>query len=126
MRISVKTSLVATGIAIMGLMPVASMAADQVLTEDRLEKVAALGTLTGVGLFCGHLDDAVPLKEVVVEVADKHKMDETLRAKLGNAYHSNRDKAFNAGKDGGYDCPKLSLYRSEALLAKLTVVQAFE
>lgn len=126
MRISAKSSLFVATLGIMAIMPAASVAGDQVLTEDRLEKVAALGKLTGVGLFCGHLDDAVPLKEVVVDVADKHKMDEALRAKLGNAYHSNRDKAFNAGKDGDYECPKLSLYRSEALLAKLTVVQAFE
>lgn len=128
MRISSK---IATGLALVGLCTVFSLpsnvakAGDSVLTAERIATVEMLGKLTGIGLYCGHLDDAVPLKEVVVEIADKHKMDETLRAQLGKAYHSNRDKAFNGGKEGDYECPKLQQYRSEALLAKLNVVQAF-
>jgi hypothetical protein len=95
------------------------------LTAERLETIEKLGRLTGIGLFCGYHDVAVPLKEVVIEVADKHKMDETLRAKLGFSYHSTRDKAFNGGKEGDYECPKLQQFQSEALLAKLNVSQAF-
>ena len=129
MRISTKSarfSILAAALATTMVSHGTAMAEDQVLTQERLDKVEVLGRLTGVGLFCGHLDDAVPLKEVVVEVADKHKMDETLRAQLGKVYHGNRDKAFNEGKEGGYECPKLSQFRAEALLARLNVVQAFD
>ncbi|MCT4656386.1 MAG: hypothetical protein N4A65_11290 [Cohaesibacter sp.] len=101
-----------------------AMAAD-ILTKERLDKVEILGKLTGVGLFCSFHDDAVPLKEVIIEVADKHKMDETARAKLGNIYHGSRDKAFNGGREGDYECPNLQQFRADALLAKLNVVQAF-
>lgn len=102
-----------------------SAIAGSILTPERMETIEKLGQLTGIGLFCGHHDAAVPLKEVVIEVADKHKMDEATRAKLGNAYHSTRDKAFNNGKAGDYECPKLQQFQSEALLAKLNVTQAF-
>ncbi|SNZ07169.1 hypothetical protein [Cohaesibacter gelatinilyticus] len=99
--------------------------AGNILTPERMNAIEKLGQLTGIGLFCGHHDAAIPLKEVVIEVADKHHMDEATRAKLGNAYHSTRDKAFNSGKQGDYECPKLQQFQSEALLAKLNVSQAF-
>ncbi|MCV6574956.1 MAG: hypothetical protein OIF58_04405 [Cohaesibacter sp.] len=112
-------------LALGGPLLATSVQAASPLTETRMKTIETLGHLTGVGLFCGHHDAAVPLKEVVIEVADKHKMDEATRAKLGFTYHSTRDKAFNDGKKGEYDCPKLQQFQAEALLAKLNVSQAF-
>ena len=121
----------AVALAILVSIPIAlsaqpTVAEGQVLTSERLEEIRKLGELTGVGLYCGYFDDAVPLKEVIIEVADKNKLDETQRAQMGKVYHSSRDLTFNNGKQGGFDCPKLAIYRSEALLGKMTVYQAFE
>lgn len=117
-------SKIGSGLAVLIALTTIALAADSVFTVDQQLAARQLGEVTGEGLFCGQVDIALPLKQIVVSAADARGMDQDQRAELGALYAQARDAGFEVFSEGA-QCVGEDAFANKARLATVEFLYAF-